>query len=107
MSFRLFYTEVIGQIDEHYRYTTRQRTSTSHKAGQLAERVLLGSGSLPGRSSYSNFDGSGGVVVDRIRAVAPDGHFARSTHADQCGSADCGSSNSTTSATGNRELYDG
>src|ERR1035441_1246512 len=34
-------------------------------------------------------------------------HFARRTHADQCGSAHRGSSNPATPAAGNRELYDG
>ena len=39
--------------------------------------------------------------------LLPDWHVARRTHADQCGSADRGSSNPATPAIGNRELYHG
>src|ERR1700674_5847318 len=107
MIFGLVYTGVVGQTDDDGQCSSRERTATSRNARKVAELVLLGTGDLIGCGSYCCFGGRARVVVDWDRAIGPDEHVARRTHADQCGSADRGSSNSATPAPGNRELYDG
>src|ERR1700686_1694790 len=102
MIFGLVYTGVVGQTDDDGQCSSRERTATSRNARKVAELVLLGSGNFVGRGSYGCFGRGARVVVDWDRVFGPDKPFARRTHANQCGSADRGSSNSATPAAGNR-----
>src|SRR5580692_5830976 len=95
-----------SETDDDKQFSARRRIRTSPGSRPVEDCALPYRWHFPGCDSCILIGGTS-VVVDRLRLVAPDGHFGRRTHPDQRGSAHSRSSNSAASASGNRELYDG